>query len=178
MSVAIVPALAGRHAVKRPRYQFRPAARRDLPMLWSWLQTPDVSSWWGDPPEQMELLRSDLDDPRMAMRIVSCDGRPFAYAQDYDVHAWPQPHLAFLPPGSRAIDAFIGEADMIGRGHGAAFLRLLAERLKAEGAPEVAIDPGVDNLRARRAYQKAGFGAGVVVETGEGPAVLMIFGAQ
>jgi hypothetical protein len=75
MSVAIVPALAGRHAVKRPLYQFRPAARRDLPMLWSWLQTPDVSSWWGDPPEQMELLRNDLDDPRMAMRIVSCDGR-------------------------------------------------------------------------------------------------------
>ena len=46
---------------------------------------------------------------------------------------------------------------MIGRGHGAAYLRLIAERLCAEGAPLVTIDPIVDNLRARRAYAKAGF---------------------
>jgi len=31
-------------------------------------------------------------------------------------------------PGSRAIDAFIGEPDMIGRGYGSVFLRLLAHR--------------------------------------------------
>jgi aminoglycoside 6'-N-acetyltransferase len=88
----------------------------------------------------------------MAMRIVSCNGRPFAYAQDYDVHVWPQPHFNSLPAGSRAIDAF--ESDMTGRGHGTAFLRLLAERLRREGAPIVAIDPGVDNLRARRALKE------------------------
>jgi aminoglycoside 6'-N-acetyltransferase len=54
----------------------------------------------------------------MVMRIVSFEGRPFAYAQDYAVHVWPQPHFAHLPSGSRAIDSFIGEPDMIGRGHG------------------------------------------------------------
>jgi RimJ/RimL family protein N-acetyltransferase len=46
---------------------------------------------------------------------------------------------------------------MIGRGHGFTYLKLLAERLGAEGAPVVAIDPDVDDLRARRAYEKAGF---------------------
>jgi RimJ/RimL family protein N-acetyltransferase len=51
----------------------------------------------------------------------------------------------------------IGDPDMLGRGHGSAFLRRLAERLVAEGAPIVAIDPDVDNLRARRAYARAGF---------------------
>ena len=45
----------------------------------------------------------------------------------------------------------------------------------AEGAPTVAIDPDVDNTRARRAYEKAGFSGEGIVETGEGPAVLMIF---
>jgi len=39
----------------------------------------------------------------------------------------------------------------------------------------VAIDPGVDNPRARRAYAKAGFHGSTIVESAEGPAVLMIF---
>ena len=121
------------------------------------------------------LLREDLDEPHMVMRIVSLDGRPFAYAQDYGVHVWPQPHFAHLPPGSRAINSFIGEPDMISRGHGSTYLKLLAERLRAEGVPVVAIDPDVDNLRARRAYEKAGFSGDTVVESGEGPTILMLF---
>ena len=74
----------------------------------------------------------------MAMRIVSFRGRAFAYAQDYEVHDWSQAHLAHLPEGSQAIDSFIGPPSMIGRGHGAAYLGLLAQRLCAEGAPLVA----------------------------------------
>jgi aminoglycoside 6'-N-acetyltransferase len=157
-------------------YAFRLAAREDLPLLRVWLRTPEVVRWWGDPVEQSALLQEDMNEPRMVMRIVSFESRPFAYVQDYAVHVWPQPHFAHLPAGSRAIDAFIGEPDMIGQGHGSAFLRLVAERLRAEGAPVVAIDPDVDNARARRAYEKAGFGGDAVVETGAGPAVLMIFG--
>jgi aminoglycoside 6'-N-acetyltransferase len=144
-------------------------------MLRLWLWTPEVVRWWGEPEEQAALLAEDLNEPRMVMRIVSVDGRPFAYAQDYCVHVWPQPHFARLPPGTRAIDSFIGEPEMIGRGHGSAFLRLLAERLRAEGAPVVAIDPDASNLRARRAYAKAGFRGDTVVKTAAGPAILMIF---
>jgi aminoglycoside 6'-N-acetyltransferase len=159
-------------------YTFRPVVRSDLPRLNEWLRTPEVVRWWGDPEDQAALLQADLDEPRMVMRIVSFAGKPFAYAQDYAVHVWPQPHFSELPLGSRAIDAFIGEPDMIGRGHGAAFLRLLAQRLLAEGAPVVAIDPDVDNARARRAYANAGFSGDTVVQTGVGPAVLMIFSGR
>jgi hypothetical protein len=42
---------------------------------------------------------------------------------------------------------------MLGRGHGSAFLRLLAGKLIREGAPLVAIDPIADNFRARRARE-------------------------
>ena len=122
-------------------YSFRPATMGDLPRLRRWLHAPEVKRWWGRPSEQFELLREDLNEPRMRMRIVSFNGRPFAYAQDYEVHAWPQFHLAHLPRGARAIDSFIGWPSMIGRGHGQAYLRLLAERLCAEGAPLIAIDP-------------------------------------
>ena len=64
---------------------------------------------------------------------------------------------------------------MIGRGHGQAYLRLLAERLCAEGAPLVAIDPAEDNVRARRAYEKAGFRPAGSAATEAGQAVLMLY---
>ena len=156
-------------------YCFRPAATDDLPRLRCWLSAPEVARWWGDPRDELELLRADLNESRMTMRIVSLRGRPFAYAQDYEVHAWPQAHLMHLPRRSRAIDSFIGRPTMIGRGHGPAYLRLLAERLSAEGAPLVAIDPAIDNVRAWRAYGKAGFRMEGQVETEAGPAVLMIY---
>jgi aminoglycoside 6'-N-acetyltransferase len=156
-------------------YSFRPATRDDLPMLRSWLATPDVVRWWGDPAEQYAILEEDLRNPLMVMRIVACEGRPFAYVQDCDVHTWPQAHFAHLPEGARGIDAFIGVPDMIGRGHGAAFLRECAAQLIAEGARLVAIDPEASNLHARRAYAKAGFAGERIVATADGPVVVMIF---
>jgi aminoglycoside 6'-N-acetyltransferase len=159
-------------------YSFRRVDRSDLVLLRTWLDTPEVVCWWGDPVGQAALLDDDLDNPQMVMRIVMYEGQPFAYAQDYDVHAWPQEHLRHLRPGSRAIDSFIGEPNMIGKGHGSAFPRMLGERLIAEGAPVVAVDPAADNLRARRAYEKAGFQSRGIFDTGEGPVVLMIFQAQ
>jgi aminoglycoside 6'-N-acetyltransferase len=156
-------------------YAFRPVMTDDLTRLRRWLRSPEVQRWWGKPSEQFELLRADLNEPRVTMRIVCFNGRPFAYAQDYEVHAWPQAHLAHLPQGSRAIDTFIGSPSMIGRGHGQVYLRLLAERLCAEGAPLVAIDPAIDNVRTRRAYEKAGFRPQATVVSEEGPAVLMLY---
>jgi aminoglycoside 6'-N-acetyltransferase len=159
----------------RPAYSFRSATQRDLKRLRRWLNGPEVRRWWGQPSEEFELLRGDLQEPLMRMRIVSLNGRPFAYAQDYDVHAWPQAHLRHLPKGSRAIDSFIGWPSMIGQGYGSAYLRLLAKRLCAEGAPLAAIDPAEGNLRARRAYEKAGFRIEAQVVTESGPAVLMLY---
>jgi aminoglycoside 6'-N-acetyltransferase len=157
-------------------YAFRSATHHDLPMLRRWLETPAVVRWWGDPQKQHALLEEDLGEPLMVMRIVSFEDRAFAYAQDYDVRSWGgAAHFDGFPRGTRAIDTFIGEPDMIGRGHGSRFLRVLAERLRREGAPLIAIDPDVNNMRARRAYEKAGFRLEAFVETKEGPAALMLF---
>ena len=156
-------------------YAFRPAAPADLPMLRRWLQTPEVVRWWGNPKIEARLLAEDMEDAGMVMLIVSLDGRPFAYVQHYDVGTWPQAHLAHLPNGARGMDAFIGEPALIGRGHGSAFLRLLAERLMGEGATLVAVDPAADNGRAQRAYAKAGFVGEAVNLTEEGPVVVMTF---
>jgi aminoglycoside 6'-N-acetyltransferase len=157
-------------------YRFRSLIDADLPMLEWWLKTPEVARWWGDPAEQLVLLKEDLDDPLMRQWIVEYFQRPFAYVQGYEAHAWPQVHLQSLPGGTQVIDAFVGEPDMLGRGYGSAFLKLLASSFIREGAPLVAIDPDVGNLRARRAFARAGFAEDAVVEAKQGMVVLMMFG--
>ena len=135
-------------------YTFRRAMLDDLPLLRQWQRTPDVAEWW-DADDPFDA--ADLADGRTAAWIVSAGNTPFAYLQDYDVHGWDPHHFGYLPPGSRGIDQYIGIADMIGRGHGTAFLRQRLGALFAAEAPVVATDPHPDNARAIAAYHKAGF---------------------
>ena len=150
-------------------YGFRPMTAADLAMVRDWALTPDAAAWWDDPDEFGVILGES--DTRAW--IVSLDGRPFAYLQDYDPHAWPGHHFAFLPPGARGVDQFIGVPEMIGVGHGSAFVRQHVDRLFAEAVPAVGTDPHPDNPRAIRAYEKAGFVRGDTRETGWGLSLLM-----
>ena len=156
------------------RYQFRPMTAADLPMVRRWLKAPHVVEWWGDPDEQFELVRGDLENPDMDQFIVAADDRPFGYLQSYNLAAWPDDAFKDHPPGTRAIDQFIGEADMVDRGHGSGFLRAFVDDLLAAGTPRVITDPDLANARAIRAYAKAGFREDGVVNTLEGPALLMV----
>lgn len=136
-------------------YQFRPLVEGDLALVARWRAAEHVKEWWGEP--SVEDEREKLADPRIAMWIVELDGRPFAFSQDYDVHGWSPHPFSYLPPRSRGIDQYIGEPDMLDRGHGSAFVRQHVERLLAAGAPAIGTDPHPSNARARRAYEKAGF---------------------
>lgn len=159
-------------------YRFRSLTDTDLLIVKRWLTTPEVMRWWGDPAEQLALLKEDLEEPLMRQWIVEHHGRPFAYVQAYEAHAWSQAHLQHLPAGAQVIDAFIGEPDMLGRGHGSAFLRVLTRMLIRDGAPLVAIDPNVENLLARHAFARGGFAEDAIVQTEQGPVALMVFGGD
>jgi len=146
----------------------------DLEMVNAWLRRPHVSEWWGEPGEQIELVRADLTEPAMDQFIVSCRGQPFAYLQCYLQSAWPENGLGAHPPGTRGIDQFIGVPDMVGRGHGSSFIRAFVDGLLAERVPRVLTDPDPANARAIRAYTKAGFRTQGHVDTPDGCALLMI----
>jgi aminoglycoside 6'-N-acetyltransferase len=158
-------------------YIFRPMAAADLPMLRNWLREPHVAEWWGDPEQQFALVRGDLDDPAMEQFIVAISDRPFAYLQCYDPTAWPDNGFGAQPVGTRGIDQFIGEPDMIGRSHGSALIKTFLERLINSGTPRVVTDPDPANLRAVRAYEKAGFESVGLVDTPDGRALLMVHNA-
>jgi aminoglycoside 6'-N-acetyltransferase len=112
--------------------------------------------------------------PRTQSICLRPPGRPFAYAQDYAPHNWDDHPFAHLSPGSRGIDQYIGEPDLLDQGHGTAFVRQHVERLFVAGAPAVGTDPRPDNARAICAYEKAGFRkVSGPVDTRWGRAVLM-----
>ncbi len=154
-------------------YVFRPLSTDDLPTIKRWLETPHVRKWWHDPNEQFELVSGDLTHPDMMQFIVAIDGREFAYLQCYHLGGWDC-GFGSQPDGTRGLDQFIGEADMIERGHGSGFIRAFADRLLVDGTPRVVTDPDPANKRAIRAYEKAGFRRERLVETPDGTALLMV----
>jgi aminoglycoside 6'-N-acetyltransferase len=156
-----------------PDYAFRPMTTGDLPLVRRWLAAPHVAQWWGDPSEQFELVSGDLDEPAMDQFIVSAGGSDFAYLQCYDLTAWNS-GFGEHPGGTRGIDQFIGEPGMIARGHGSAFIRAFVDERLRNGAPRIVTDPDLANTRAVRAYTKAGFEKVGMVDTPDGPALLMV----
>ena len=154
-------------------YAFQPMTSGHLPMIRRWLETPEVVRWWGQPDEQYDLVSGDLDHPDMDQFIVAMGDRPFGYIQCYALSTWNQ-GFGPQPEAARGIDQFIGEPDMIGHGHGSDFIRQFADRLLAPGVPRIVTDPDPDNARAVRAYARAGFERDRIVETPDGPVLLMV----
>jgi aminoglycoside 6'-N-acetyltransferase len=155
------------------RYAFREMTADDLPMIKRWLSEPHVREWWGDPAEQFALVSGDLDEPAMDQYIVSVDGRDFGYLQCYDLTAWNS-GFGEQPKGTRGMDLFIGEADLIEHGHGSAMIRAFVEERLKRGARRMVTDPDPENLRALGAYENAGFTRVGMVDTPDGPSLLMV----
>jgi aminoglycoside 6'-N-acetyltransferase len=157
-------------------YRFQSASLSDLPLIQCWQQTPAVRTWWVEADGQTlaSIDESDFTNPNIAMWIVHYLDRPFAFIQDYDPHAWPDHPFGNLPLGSRGIDQFIGVPDMLNRGHGSAFIRQHSNELMAAGAPAIGTDPHPSNVRAIRAYEKAGFIRGRECVSEWGKCVLML----
>ena len=156
-----------------PGYVFRPMTAADLPLVRRWLGEAQVEEWWGDPDEQFALVSGDLVEPAMDQFIVLAGTRPFGYLQCYRLTAW-NTGFGPQPEGTRGIDQFIGESDMIACGHGSAFIRQFVDGQLRQGLPRIVTDPDPLNARAVRAYEKAGFVRDRVVETPDGTALLMV----
>jgi aminoglycoside 6'-N-acetyltransferase len=156
---------------------FRPATPADYPLLARWLEAPHLSVWWGDPEEELGLIR-DMVEGRDTTRpfIIELDGAAVGYIQCWFVGhhqnaAWiaEHPWLAELPSDAVGVDLSLGDPAQLSRGIGSAALAAFARRLRAEGHRTIVIDPDPGNVRAVRAYAKAGFRPvpGLVGRTGD-----------
>ena len=132
-----------------------------------WLLEPHVKRWWDDG-TKTPYPDAEIDDYRDAIRgkdptyhyLAQIDTRPVGMFQHYRI-ADDAEYAAALALGEDAIgvDLFIGEAELLGRGHGSAMLR---QFLRDVAFPFHAIDvcvigPSVKNVAAIRAYERTGF---------------------
>ena len=136
-------------------YVIRPFTEADVALAHRWRRRPHVQKWWGDPAGEPE--EEKLSDGRIAMWIAEDRSGPLGFIQDYRVHGWEDHPFAYLPEGSRGIDLYLGDDAVRGRGYGARLLRQHAAALLASGVPALGIDPHPENVRAVRAFEKAGF---------------------
>ena len=156
-----------------PRYALRPATARDLGRIEAWLGAPHVVPWWDAADRAIVAIAGHLASSTVRTYIMAIDGREAGYLQSYDPHAEADHPYQDQPIGTLGIDQFIGEADLVGRGHGPALIDQFARARFAEGVPRIVTDPNPANERAVRAYAKAGFRVLDQRTTIYGPALIM-----
>jgi RimJ/RimL family protein N-acetyltransferase len=161
-------------------FEFRPFTFDDLPLMLQWVQRPHVRRWWGADETLASL--TEHYGPRITgedstrLFIAQRHGRAIGFCQRYVVvHSaddgwWPDE----TDPGARGVDQFLADESSLGRGIGSAMVRAFVDSILAD--PQVTVvqtDPSPANIRAVRSYLKAGFHAQRLVQTPDGPALLM-----
>jgi len=136
----------------------------DYRLLAGWLTDPAVLEWYEgrDKPHDYDRVRAKygprvLEVEQVRPCIIELEQRPIGYLQYYPV-AEATDYELDSADDTWAFDLFIGDPSLWGSGTGSRALRLMVDLvLKRFGARRLVIDPRVDNPRAIRAYEKAGF---------------------
>lgn len=147
----------------------RPATQADVPVLAAWARRPHViratsddpaatDAWegadWADEVGKREQLGADVYE----ILIAELDGRPIGMVALQDAHREPEHYWGDVDPGVRALDIWIGEPDLLGRGYGTAMMRQAIARVFADPRAEsLVIDPLASNTEAIRFYRRLGF---------------------
>lgn len=167
---------------------FRALSESDLPLMQDWLSRPHVTEWW-EPAPTLEEVREDylprlapqsvlpLDAPAGVVQYLAYEaGVPFAFVQAYRVMAhqaegwWPDE----TDPHALGVDQFIGLPERLGQGLGTRMLQaFVAFLFQDPRVSRLQTDPAPTNARAIACYRKVGFRDVGVVETLDGPALLM-----
>ncbi len=177
----IVPDLAGRDRIavgRRPIEVLVEGAGRpdqlvvrhlrnhldDYALLLDWLTEPAILEWYEGRDQVFDLAGilakygpgGELEGEGTVPTIVEVGGTPAGYVQFYELTPWAAEFGLDDGAGIWSLDLFLDPA-YHGTGTGRRVVRAVAEHLLAAGADDVVILPYVDNTRAIRSYEAAGF---------------------
>jgi aminoglycoside 6'-N-acetyltransferase len=131
----------------------------DLPLIETWLRADHVRPFWGDPEENIRMMRQPpADGHRRA--VIEAGGRKAGLVlwQHPTRRELDEAGLFDVPESVIDIDIMVGEPELTGRGVGSAAIRLVADAALADPAVPFAIAAAaVDNPASQRAFAKAGF---------------------
>ncbi len=149
-----VPLPGDHDPIQGPRLRLRPIMEADLPSMFRWLSDPAVAEFYGEPPRSAESLQHYLEpDVQPVWRFIIEAGKEGIGEVQYHYPYWGQEYE--WPAG---IDIYIGAAANRERGLGTEAVRTMLQHLfESNQVHIVTIDPEVDNKRAIRCYERAGF---------------------
>jgi len=135
----------------------------DLPRLHDWLEQPHVRAFWRNEPRTVEGLAEHYRDvltgaePTYAF-IAALEELPIGYLQTYRIGDHPE-YAARVEVEGAGVDMLIGDPAFAHRGLGAPLLVQFVDEVvpAITGEHTCWIGPTVDNVRAIRCYEKAGF---------------------
>jgi aminoglycoside 6'-N-acetyltransferase len=131
------------------RVTIRPGGEADVDALLAVLAEPSVARWWGVPEAREDVLEKLTASDAVVLLVVETAGE---IAGGVEYHEEPAPEYRHA-----GLDVYLADRFQ-GQGLGAEAVRLLARFLfDVRGHHRLTIDPAVDNVRAVRAYEKAGF---------------------
>lgn len=162
-------------ATSEERVSFRIATAGDLPRFARWLSDPDVARWYDDGEATVEHLGRRYremfagTDPATGYVII-VDEADVGYLQAYEIASEADyARQLDLPDPYRddavGIDLYLGAPSFRGAGWGPVVLRAFLRShvfgplggFGSDGAPSAVIGPEPANVRAIRAYERAGF---------------------
>lgn len=138
-----------------PDYGFHKITLSDEAMFKHWLDQPHIGGWWKDGDTERGLVAKDINNPDIDMRIVTTDGAPMGFIQDYNVHDWPMPQFSDMAADVRGIDTFLGDPAYLGQGHATGYIAARLSELRHYST--LVIDPDPSNTRAIAACKNTGF---------------------
>ena len=141
-----------------------------LPLLLLWLNAPHVQNFWDRGTEWTEgLVQGKYGTyiegykwvgqekrPLHAFIIYLAD-RPIGYIQYYNAGHFPREGYELDHPRLAALDIFIGEESVLGKGYGSLSIKKFLSTYVWNDFHACFVDPDVSNIAAIRAYEKAGF---------------------
>lgn len=148
--------------IEDDEFKVRQLTEADIPNIARWLSDERVLEYYGGRDRPFGTDRGAehyLQTDRLVRCIVEWQGEPIGYEQVYPLTAEEKAEYDLEShPDVWGMDQYIGEPDLWDRGLGTRFVLLVASYLQNQGSDRiVTTDPRVNNPRATRCYEKAGF---------------------
>ncbi|MFE2976647.1 GNAT family N-acetyltransferase [Streptomyces sp. NPDC059258] len=151
-----------------------PTTEDDLDLLARWFAAPDfVEHWGGVPLSREEVAEKYVGRRRPSVQsyLVVAEGAPVGYAQFWHADATADASASGIQRDIEGGIDLVLQPESRGRGWGPDATRTLLAHLGGKlGWRRVTVDPVRENVRAVRAWEKAGFrqvrseGAGLLLE--------------
>lgn len=139
--------------------QLRQLCDEDVAMLTQWLYAPHVAAWFHAPQDWLdEVKKRNAEFAFIHHFIAEAAGKPVGFCQYYEYRLGGEDwHGDTDLEGTYSMDYLIGDPSNLGKGYGGDIVRALIERIRAEGAKRIIVDPAPENQASCRTLLSCGF---------------------